>query len=45
VWSPPTLSFPNSPQITGVLNEGVPPGGDFVPVGVAGTGYVSPGYQ
>jgi hypothetical protein len=45
VWSSPTLSFPNSPQISGVLTEGLPPGGDWVPAGVAGTHYVSPGYK
>ena len=44
VWSNRALSFPSSPQITGHLTEGLPPGGDFVPVGVAGIGYVSPGY-
>jgi hypothetical protein len=44
VWSNPTLSFPSSPQIHGVINNGLPPGGDFVPVGVAGIAYVSPGY-
>jgi hypothetical protein len=27
------------------LNIGTPGGGNFVPLGVAGTGYVSPGYQ
>jgi hypothetical protein len=27
------------------VNEGLPPYGDFVPVGVAGRGYVSPGYR
>ena len=42
-WSAPTVSFLNSPQITGTITAGLPPGGDFVS-GV-GTGYVSPGYQ
>jgi len=28
-----------------VVQEGVPPDGDFVPQGLAGVGYVSPGYQ
>jgi len=28
-----------------IVQEGVPPGGDFVPAGVAGVGYVSPGYR
>lgn len=47
VWNPKTkqLSFPSSPQIHGVINFGVPPGGDFVPIGQAGLGYVSPGYR
>jgi hypothetical protein len=47
VWSAPTLSFPNSPKITGTITTGLPPGGDFVSGGgtSAGTGYVSPGYQ
>jgi hypothetical protein len=47
VWSSSasTLSFSSSPQISGVINGGLPPGGDYVPVGKAGTGYVSPGYQ
>lgn len=39
------MTFPHSPQITGMLSNGLPPGGDFVPAGVAGIGYVSPGYQ
>lgn len=43
VWSAPTLSFPNSGQITGTISAGLPPGGDFVTG--AGTSYVSPGYQ
>jgi prepilin-type N-terminal cleavage/methylation domain-containing protein len=46
VWSAAskTLSFPIGTQITGVMNAGLPPGGDFVPVGTAGIGYASPGY-
>jgi hypothetical protein len=31
--------------IDGSINTGMPPGGDFVPLGVAGLGYLSPGYQ
>jgi hypothetical protein len=31
--------------ITGVMQLGPPPGGDFVPAGSVGVGYVSPGYQ
>ena len=30
--------------VTGRVTQGPPPGGDFVPAGVAGIGYVSPGY-
>jgi hypothetical protein len=44
-WAAPTLSFPNSPQITGVLTAGNPPDGDYVPEGIAGTDYVTPGYR
>ena len=44
VWEAPTLLFPRSPQITGVVTAGMPPGGDYVPEGVAGIAYVSPGY-
>jgi hypothetical protein len=32
-------------RITGSIRTGVPPGGDFVPPGVAGLGYLTPGYQ
>ena len=47
VWNFATgqLTFPNSPQISGYITAGLPSGGDFVPAGVAGIGYVSPGYQ
>lgn len=38
-----TLSFPGLPMI-GVVTLGPPATGDFVPVGVAGLKYVSPGY-
>jgi hypothetical protein len=38
------LSFPNT-KITGSVSNGVPSGGDYVPVGAAGTSYVSPGYN
>jgi len=30
--------------VSGVIKKGPPPGGDFVPEGVAGPDYVSPGY-
>lgn len=38
------LSFPALPRITGVVRQGPPQDGDFVPEGVAGPDYVSPGY-
>ncbi len=37
-WAYPT------PEHWGALQMGTPPGGDFVPVGVAGLGYVQQGY-
>jgi hypothetical protein len=44
VWRAPTLSFPRSAQISGAVTAGMPPGGDYVPAGLAGITYVSPGY-
>ena len=38
-------SWPTLLTLTGTVTAGLPPGGDYVPVGVAGTGYISPGYQ
>ena len=38
-----TARWPALP-VQGEVREGVPPGGDFVPPGVAGAGYESPGY-
>jgi hypothetical protein len=32
-------------RIKGSIRMGTPPGGDFVPLGAAGLGYLSPGYQ
>lgn len=32
-------------SILGRVRKGLPPGGDFVPAGVAGVNYVSPGYR
>lgn len=32
-------------SIKGSIRTGLPPGGDFVPLGVAGLGYLTPGYQ
>jgi hypothetical protein len=34
-----------SPAPWGPVSEGTPPGGEFVPAGVAGGSYVSPGYS
>jgi len=38
-------SWPTLLTLTGTVTAGLPPGGDYVPFGVAGTGYISPGYQ
>jgi hypothetical protein len=38
-------SWPKLTNITGHVTLTAPPSGDFVPVGVAGTNYVSPGYN
>lgn len=38
------LRFPATPAITGEVRLGPPPGGSFVPPGVAGLGYTTPGY-
>jgi len=37
-------TWPQLTSIVGGVTNGPPPGGDFVPPGVAGIGYVSPGY-
>jgi hypothetical protein len=37
--------WPNLTSLSGSVTNGLPPGGDFVPAGTAGVGYVSPGYQ
>ncbi len=37
-------SWPKSPRTVGVVRQGTPTGGDYVPAGVAGSRYVSPGY-
>jgi chitodextrinase len=39
-----TLGWSAATRISGVVHAGVPTNGDFVPVGVAGASYVSPGY-
>ncbi|HEY2661647.1 MAG TPA: hypothetical protein VGI79_18145 [Caulobacteraceae bacterium] len=41
--SPATISFPGL-KVVGHVTQGPPPGGDFVPTGVAGPYYRSPGY-
>jgi hypothetical protein len=40
-----TASWPGLTKMTGVTKYGNPPNGDFVPAGVAGIDYVSPGYR
>jgi len=37
--------WPALANVHGSIINGLPPGGDFVPVGVPGINYVSPGYQ
>lgn len=39
-----TASWPQDASLTGSVRMGLPPGGDFVKDGLAGTSYVSPGY-
>jgi hypothetical protein len=39
------IAWPPAAHIKGVVRPGRPPRGDFVPLGVAGRRYVSPGYQ
>ena len=40
LWSSPTLR-----SLIGGIHNGLPPASDFVPAGVAGINYVSPGYR
>lgn len=40
-----SVSWPNLPFVEGEVKLGPPPGGDFVPEGVAGLTYQSPGYR
>jgi hypothetical protein len=40
-----SIRWPAAARITGVVHAGWPAGGDFVPPGVAGRAYVSPGYS
>jgi hypothetical protein len=44
-YSDGVATWPQLTQISGGIHNGLPPGGDFVPAGVAGINYVSPGYQ
>ena len=41
----PALSAAIGGPVTGAIQLGPPPGGDFVPAGSVGVGYVSPGYN
>ncbi|HEX6681994.1 MAG TPA: hypothetical protein VF062_04335 [Candidatus Limnocylindrales bacterium] len=38
-------TWPTMSNVVGGIQGGLPPGGDFVPSGAAGLGYVSPGYS
>jgi hypothetical protein len=38
------VTWPRSNRVSGYVSSGVPSGGDFVPAGSVGLGYVSPGY-
>jgi len=38
-------TWPSIPKVKGCVKKGLPPHGDFVPAGVAGLKYVSPGYM
>ena len=40
-----TITWANAWSVTGSVSPGDPPTGDYVPPGVAGVNYVSPGYQ
>ena len=40
-----TATWPSIPKVKGCVKKGLPPHGDFVPAGVAGLKYVSPGYM
>lgn len=47
IYDPATgsVSWPPASGVTGRVSAGVPIGGDFVPVGAVGAGYVNPGYR
>jgi hypothetical protein len=38
------VTWPHLPVVHGMVHGGTPPGGPYVPPGVAGVGYRSPGY-
>ena len=40
-----TITWANAWAVSGSVSPGDPPTGDYVPLGVAGLNYVSPGYQ
>ena len=44
IYSGGVARWPTIAAITGGIHSGLPAGGDFVPAGVAGINYVSPGY-
>jgi hypothetical protein len=44
VQSGNTVSWPKLTEVSGHITFGPPPSGDFVPAGVAGNSYVTPGY-
>jgi len=44
-YSNGVVFWPGLATVHGSIINGLPPGGDFVPVGAAGINYVSPGYQ
>jgi hypothetical protein len=44
-YSSGLATWPQLASVSGGVRSGVPPGGDYVPAGVAGINYVSPGYQ
>src|SRR5690349_20861206 len=50
-WEPQALGATNVPAVkgwtknsSGIIRNGKPPKGEYVPLGVAGLNYVSPGY-
>jgi hypothetical protein len=38
-------TWPTLAPLNGTVTNGLPPGGDYVPAGLAGVAYISPGYQ